>query len=41
MTACPVDELVRDLSRDTSFRIHGLLLEVFGECSACQPAAGD
>jgi Fe2+ or Zn2+ uptake regulation protein len=38
-SACPVDELVRDLSRDTSFRIHGHLLEVFGECPACQPLA--
>jgi Fur family transcriptional regulator, ferric uptake regulator len=37
-SACPVDDLVRDLSRDTSFRIHGHLLEVFGECPACQPA---
>lgn len=34
--ACPVDELVRDLSRDTEFAIHGHLLEVFGVCPTCQ-----
>lgn len=39
-SACPVDELVRDLSRDTRFRIEGHLLEVFGQCPACQPASG-
>ena len=40
-TRCPVDELVRDLGRDTEFAIHGHLLEVFGVCPDCQqePAA--
>lgn len=33
---CPVDELVRDLSRDTDFAIHGHMLEVFGTCPTCQ-----
>ena len=33
---CPVDELVRELSRDTDFAIHGHMLEVFGTCPACQ-----
>jgi len=37
-SACPVDELIRDLSRDTQFRIQGHMLEVFGLCPACQPA---
>lgn len=37
-SACPVDELVRDLSRDTRFSIEGHLLEVFGLCPACQHA---
>lgn len=36
---CPVDELVRDLSRDTDFSIHGHMLEVFGTCPACQGPA--
>jgi Fe2+ or Zn2+ uptake regulation protein len=36
-SACPVDELVRDLSRDTRFSIQGHLLEVFGLCPECQP----
>lgn len=35
-TACPVDDLVRDLTRDTEFAIHGHLLEVFGVCPNCQ-----
>jgi Fe2+ or Zn2+ uptake regulation protein len=35
---CPVDELVRDLSRDTEFAIHGHTLEVFGTCPTCQMA---
>ena len=38
-SACPVDDLVRDLSRDTRFAIQGHLLEVFGVCPACQSAA--
>ena len=35
-TRCPVDELVRDLSRDTDFAIHGHMLEVFGVCPECR-----
>ena len=35
-TRCPVDELVRDLSRDTDFAIHGHQLEVFGLCPDCR-----
>ncbi len=35
-TSCPIDELVRNLSRDTEFAIHGHLLEVFGVCPTCQ-----
>ena len=35
-TRCPVDELVRDLSRDTEFAIQGHLLEVFGVCPDCR-----
>jgi Fur family ferric uptake transcriptional regulator len=35
-TACPVDELVQVLTRDTEFAIHGHLLEVFGVCPECQ-----
>lgn len=35
-TSCPVDELVRDLTRDTDFQIHDHLLEVFGVCPRCQ-----
>ena len=37
--ACPVDELVDTLTRDTEFRIHGHLLEVFGVCPTCQEPA--
>jgi len=37
-TACPVDDLVLALSRDTEFAIHGHLLEVFGVCPTCQDA---
>ncbi len=37
-SACPVDQLARDLGRDTRFSIQGHLLEVFGLCPACQPA---
>jgi Fe2+ or Zn2+ uptake regulation protein len=36
---CPVDDLVRDLSRDTEFAIHGHMLEVFGTCRSCQQNA--
>jgi Fur family ferric uptake transcriptional regulator len=42
-TSCPVDDLVRDLTRDTDFAIHSHLLEVFGLCPTCRvaaPAAG-
>lgn len=35
-TACPVDELVTTLSRDTDFSIQGHFLEVFGVCPTCQ-----
>lgn len=35
-TQCPVDELVRELTRDTAFSISGHHLEVFGICPACQ-----
>ncbi|HEY7033250.1 MAG TPA: transcriptional repressor [Thermomicrobiales bacterium] len=35
-TRCPVDELVRDLTRDTDFAIYGHHLEVFGVCPRCQ-----
>jgi Fe2+ or Zn2+ uptake regulation protein len=35
-TACPVDDLVRNLSRETDFAIHGHMLEVFGLCPACR-----
>jgi Fur family transcriptional regulator, ferric uptake regulator len=35
-SACPVAELVDDLSRDTRFAIEGHLLEVFGRCPECQ-----
>jgi Fur family ferric uptake transcriptional regulator len=38
-SACPIDQLARDLSRDTDFAIEGHLLEVFGLCPACR--AGD
>lgn len=35
-TACPVDDLVRDLTRNTDFEIHNHVLEVFGVCPTCQ-----
>lgn len=38
-TRCPVDELVRTLSRDTEFAIHSHTLEVFGTCRVCQDLA--
>lgn len=37
-TACPVDELVRNLTANTEFVIHDHLLEVFGVCPTCQTA---
>lgn len=37
-TSCPVDQLVRDLTRDTDYQIHDHLLEVFGVCPRCQRA---
>lgn len=36
-TRCPIEELVRDLTRDTDYTIHGHYLEVFGVCPRCQP----
>ena len=38
-TKCPVDDLVRVLTKDTEFAIHDHLLEVFGVCPSCQTAA--
>ncbi len=38
-TSCPVDTLVKHLTADTSFNIHGHLLEVFGTCPECQGIA--
>ena len=38
-TRCPVDDLVRTLSRDTDFAIHSHTLEVFGTCRVCQDEA--
>ncbi len=35
-TACPVDQFVNDLRRDTNYDISGHLLEVFGVCPACR-----
>lgn len=35
-TACPVDDLVQELSRNTDFQIHNHVLEVFGICPTCQ-----
>lgn len=35
-TRCPVDELVRELTDDTDFAIHGHMLEVFGVCPSCR-----
>jgi Fe2+ or Zn2+ uptake regulation protein len=40
-TRCPIDELVRDLRRDTDYDIHGHLLEVFGVCPACRLQLAD
>jgi Fur family transcriptional regulator, ferric uptake regulator len=39
-TACPVDALMNDLSRNTSFQIHDHVLEVFGVCPTCQVIPG-
>ena len=36
-TACPIDDLVDDLSRQTCFQIQTHVLEVFGICPTCQP----
>lgn len=38
-TACPIDDLVRDLSRNTDFEIHDHVLEVFGICPSCRGSA--
>jgi Fur family transcriptional regulator, ferric uptake regulator len=35
-TACPVDDLVHSLTKDTRFEIHDHVLEVFGVCPSCQ-----
>lgn len=35
-TSCPVDELVRDLTKNTDYVIHDHMLEVFGICPRCQ-----
>lgn len=35
-TACPVDDLVHRLTKDTQFEIHDHVLEVFGLCPECQ-----
>lgn len=35
-TTCPVDDLVRDLTRSTDFEIHAHVLEVFGICPDCR-----
>lgn len=35
-TACPLDDLVSDLTRNTDFEIRNHVLEVFGVCPACQ-----
>ena len=37
-TACPVEGLVPELTRETDFAIEGHHLEVFGLCPACQAA---
>lgn len=35
-TACPIDDLVHSLTKDTRFEIHDHVLEVFGICPECQ-----
>ncbi len=35
-TACPVESLVPELTRDTDFAIQGHHLEVFGICPSCR-----
>jgi len=35
-TACPVDDLVRNLTQHTDYTIHDHMLEVFGICPTCQ-----
>lgn len=35
-TACPLDDLVKDLTRNTDFEIRNHVLEVFGMCPACR-----
>ena len=34
-TACDVSELVRELTRQSNFRVEGHWLEVYGRCGAC------
>ncbi|HEV2529288.1 MAG TPA: Fur family transcriptional regulator [Thermomicrobiales bacterium] len=38
-TQCPMDDLVRSLTRDTDYEIEGHLIEVFGVCPQCRAAA--
>jgi Fur family ferric uptake transcriptional regulator len=38
-TACPIEDLVPTLARDTAFQIHDHMLEVFGTCPRCQVEA--
>jgi Fe2+ or Zn2+ uptake regulation protein len=40
-TRCPVDDLVQVLTKDTEFKIHDHLLEVFGVCPTCQTTAAN
>jgi Fur family transcriptional regulator, ferric uptake regulator len=35
-TACPIEDLVHSLTKDTRFEIHDHVLEVFGICPECQ-----
>jgi Fur family ferric uptake transcriptional regulator len=37
-TNCPMDDLVRELTRETSFSISSHHLEVVGVCPGCQPS---
>lgn len=37
-TDCDLDELERRLSRETSFKINGHLLEFLGQCRSCRKA---
>lgn len=35
-TSCPMDDLVRDLKKNTAFDIRDHVLEIFGICPSCQ-----